>query len=304
MKKAFVTTVYNDESGIRVLLDSLLKQSIIPDEVIVVDAKSTDKTYDVIKSFKQKFNKISFKALQASGNRSIGRNIGIKKTKCEVIALSDSSCALNKDWFEKITKPFENLKNDVVAGYYKPITKNMFQKSLAAYTCFPEEKLDDSFLPSSRSIAFRKIAWEKVRGYPEELDTCEDLIFAKKLKDEKLNFFVEKKAIVMWPQRKNLLEAFMQFYVYAKGDGKALYIRPQTPLLYLRFFLTLFLLINKSYLILLFFVTAYLIWAVSKNYRFVNRLSAIYHLPLLQITADIGVLVGMTVGIYQNLTSR
>ena len=40
-----------------------------------------------------------------------------------------------------------------------------------------------TFLPSSRSIAFTKEAWAAVGGYPEWLDYCEDLLFDLALRD-------------------------------------------------------------------------------------------------------------------------
>ena len=70
-KVAFVTTVKNDPLGLAVLLASLAKQTRKPDEIIVIDAEKT-KT-----------------------NRAQGRNLGIKKAKSNIIAVSDSGCRLD-----------------------------------------------------------------------------------------------------------------------------------------------------------------------------------------------------------------
>ena len=45
-----------------------------------------------------------------------------------------------------------------------------------------------TFLPSSRSVAFCKTAWEAVGGYPEWLDYSEDLVFDMALKEDVGNF--------------------------------------------------------------------------------------------------------------------
>ena len=49
----------------------------------------------------------------------------------------------------------------------------------------------------SRSIAFKKEAWEQVNGYPEWLPYAEDSYFYKKLREIGKKFFINKKAIVL-----------------------------------------------------------------------------------------------------------
>lgn len=301
MVKSLIITVKNEEKNIDSLLKSILLQTKMPDEVIFVDAFSKDKTFEKIYKFCQKHSK--FKIFQKKGNRSKGRNFGIKKSKGEIIVITDAGNIIDKNWFGKITEPFEKKDTDIVAGFYKPVTKNVFEKSLSTYTCVMEDKLTPDFLPSSRSIAFKKNAWQKVGRYPEKLDTCEDLVFARNLKEKGFNFFVQKKAVVYWQQKKNLSDAFKQFFSYAKGDGQAFYIRPQTPFLYLRYFAGFAIFGAAIYyrsiilgFVLLLLIFLYLIWAISKNYRYVKDLEAFFWLPVLQISSDIAVMIGMIYG--------
>lgn len=299
-KITFISTVLNDKEGIDLLLNSLSNQKAKPDEVIIVDAGAKDGTKAVIKKYSEK---LPLKTFTKKGNRSVGRNFAISKSEGDIIVASDAGCILDKNWLEKITKPFSNKKVDVVAGFYKPVANNNFEKSLSTYTCFPEDRIDKNFLPSSRSIAFKKKVWLEVGGYPENLDTCEDLVFARRLKDRGFKFRVRKDALVYWPQRKNFFEAVRQFYEYAVGDGKALYIRPQTPLLFLRYFFGVILLILfldlRNILIVYFsflLFSFYILWSILKNFDYVNHISALYYLPLLQIVSDIMVMMGFIVG--------
>ncbi len=299
-KITFIATVFNDKKGIDLLLDSLSKQVVKPDEVIIVDAGSKDGTLNSIKKFSQK---LPLKVFRKKGNRSIGRNFAISKSRGDIIAASDAGCILDKHWLERITKPFSNRKIDVVAGFYKPVVKNSFEKSLAAYTCYPEDKVDGNFLPSSRSIAFKKKTWQDVGGYPENLDTCEDLFFAKSLKEKGFRFRVKKDALVYWPQRENVISAAKQFYGYAVGDGKALYVRSQTPLLFIRYFLGVVLMIAFIYfgnILILYFAfllfSFYILWSILKNFDYVNHISALFYLPFLQLVSDIMVIIGFVVG--------
>lgn len=295
MKKAFVATVYNEESNVKKFIESLKSQTLLPDEVVIVDAFSKDKTYEIIENLLSNFpNKV--KILKKNGNRSVGRNYAIENTSSDIIAVSDFGCILKKDWFEKITSPLVLNRADVVAGFYKPVTRGPFQKSLATYTCVPSDKVNADFLPSSRSIAFLKSAWKNAKGYPEHLDTCEDLVFAKKLKKLGMRFLVVKSAIVHWPQRENILQAAKQFYSYAHGDGAAGYIRFQTYFLFGRYILAGVLLITGNLNILIALIFLYVFWAIWKNYRYSGNMKSFVYLPMLQLVSDITVILGTVIG--------
>jgi glycosyltransferase involved in cell wall biosynthesis len=308
MRISFITTVLNEEKTIVSFLNSIFCQSKFPDEIIIVDAGSTDGTISKISNFKfpGSNQNAKIKLIFKKGNRAVGRNEAIKNSSGEIIACSDVGCILGRDWVKNIIEPFRNSKVDVVAGYYKPIVKNIFEKCLSTYTCVMEDKLNsDVFLPSSRSIGFKKSVWKTVGGYPEHLDTCEDLVFAKKLKDKDYNFFLAKNAVVYWPQRKTFGAAFYQFYNYAKGDGTARYFRPQTPFLFARYIVGLiilaifFILNNYVFLKSLSILFAlYILWSIIKNYQYINNFMAIYYLPLIQIISDVAVISGTSVGLF------
>ena len=78
-----------------------------------------------------------------------------------------------------------------------------------------------TFLPSSRSVAFLKSEWEKIGGYPEWLDFCEDLIFDINLKDEVGAFAFAPHAVAWFRPRGSITSFYKQYYLYARGDGKA-----------------------------------------------------------------------------------
>ena len=307
-KVTLITTVKNEEQNIEAFFESISKQTKKPDEIVIVDAYSTDTTVLKIRNEMSK-KLMKYQVLRKKGNRSVGRNTAIKNSNNSLVAVTDVGCILDKHWLERISKPFKDRSVDVIAGFYKPITNSIFEKCLATYTCVMGDKLDTkNFLPSSRSVAFRKKVWEKVGGYPENLNTCEDLVFDEKLKKAGMKFSTIPNAIVYWHQRKNIVEAAQQLYSYAVGDGRARYFRPQTPLLYLRYFFGIsfltFILFSKSYFlfaILCLLFALYLLWSVLKNYRYVKVWQAFLILPMLQITSDICVLLGTSIGLLRTL---
>lgn len=310
MKVTLITTVLNEQETIISFLDSINKQTKKPDEIVIVDGGSNDRTMFIISNFNFLILKNKIKILEKKGNRSVGRNFAVKNSIFEIIAVTDAGCILDKNWLKEIVKLFEkNKKVDVVSGFYKPIFKNTFEKCLSTYTSVMEEKIDkNNFLPSSRSVSFKKSIFERVKGYPEYLSTCEDLVFDKKLKKIGAKFVFNKNALVFWPQRKNIIDAAKQFFSYAYGDGRALYFRKTMPLLFLRYLLAviiLYLIIYlkvKLLLILIILVfTLYLLWVIFKNYKFVKNWKAFFYLPLLQIVSDLAVMSGVILGMISRI---
>jgi hypothetical protein len=110
----------------------------------------------------------------------------------------------------------------VSAGFFLPDVHTPFEVAMGA-TVLPQ--LDDvqpeKFLPSSRSVAFTKAAWRAVGGYPEWLDYCEDLVFDFALLEKYRPFAFAPEAIAHFKPRGSLKSFFRQYYLYARGDGKA-----------------------------------------------------------------------------------
>lgn len=310
MKISFISTVLNEEDTIDSFLDSLLEQTKLPHEIVIVDGGSTDKTVEKIQK-KIKIKRIkNFKLIKINGaNRSVGRNRAIEKSKGEVIAVSDAGCILDKRWLEEITKPFkENKKISVVGGFYLPFGDNIFQKILGELTSVPIEKVDPKkFLPSSRSIAFKKKAWKRVNGYPEDLNYCEDLVFVLKLKKANEPFGFNKKAFVWWKQEKNFIRATKQFFNYSMGDGMAGILSPHffknlLKLVSLFLFLLIYLRFRLNLLTVAFLLSILVFYSI-KSLRIAFKIKSpicffisMFVLPLFSLV----VVLGFTFGIINN----
>jgi glycosyltransferase involved in cell wall biosynthesis len=179
---SLIATVLNEGASIHRLMRSLAAQTRLPDEVVIVDGGSTDDTVAIIQTYA---DRLPLRVLVEPGcNISAGRNRAIAAARGDIIAGTDAGVELAPDWLENITRP---LLNDpavqVVGGFFDAQANTPFELAMGA-TVLPlaDEINPATFLPSSRSVAFRKTAWEAVGGYPEWLDYCEDLIFDLRLK--------------------------------------------------------------------------------------------------------------------------
>lgn len=298
MKIGFITTVLNEGRTIELLLDSIISQTKKPDEVIIVDGGSSDNTLELIK--KHKINKLlNVKVFSKSGNISKCRNFAVRKSACDIIAISDAGCVLDKNWLKHITSPFKDKVVDVVAGFYKGLPKTNFERSLVPFVLVMPDKAKVDFLPASRSMAIRKKAFENVGGFSEKLDQGEDYDLAKRLKKRRVKIVFEKKAVVGWIPRSNIISAFKMFYKYAFGDIKAGNVRIKAIFIFIRYLFVLFSLLAARFVSTEFLITLFLLyfpiyscWAIVKNYKYVKNLSALFYLPLIQYTSDFAVMGG------------
>ncbi len=281
---AIVITTRNEEKSIHNLLESVVIQTKTPNEVIILDAESTDETRKIIRSYKSKIKGLKLIKSRLV-NRSKGRNRAIREAKSNIIAVTDAGCMLKKDWLEKITHPILTKEAQAVAGFYLTSNSTVLEKSSAPFLAVMPDKIDpDEFLPSSRSIAFTKRAWKEAGKYPEDVSYCEDLTFAQNLKT-KNNLDVQPRALVYWDHYKGINKFFHQIKNYASGDVEARHIPHLYKIMtvYVRYLL--FIILNP-----LFFL--YLLWPIYKHYKYVKHPFAIITLPTFQLLTDFGILLG------------
>ncbi|MCS7072574.1 MAG: glycosyltransferase [Anaerolinea sp.] len=218
---ALVLTVLNEGDSIRLLLESIRRQTVQPDEIVIVDGGSVDETAAIIRAYTAC---LPIRLIVEPGaNISRGRNRAIAAAQGAIIAVTDAGVVLEPDWLETLTAPL--LADDVLevaAGFFQADARSVFEAALGATTLPHVSDVDPyTFLPSSRSVAFRKAAWERVGGYPEWLDYCEDLIFDLRLRGSLAPQTFVPGAIAHFRPRRSLRAFFRQYYLYARGDGKA-----------------------------------------------------------------------------------
>jgi len=221
MTVSVVVTVRNEAASIEALLTSLATQRRPPDEIVIVDGGSTDATPTILAAWA---DRLPLRVLVHPGaNISAGRNAGIAAAHGAIIAVTDAGVRLAPDWLAALLAPFEtDPTTQVVGGFFAPDPRAPFELALGATTLPARADVrPEAFLPSSRSLALRRAAWERVGGYPEWLDYCEDLIFDLKLREACGPFAFAPDALAHFRPRQNLRAFWHQYFRYARGDGKA-----------------------------------------------------------------------------------
>jgi glycosyltransferase involved in cell wall biosynthesis len=219
---AVISTVLNEVDSLEKLLASLAGQSRRPDEIVLVDGGSSDGTWERLQRWR---GEPPLTLVRAPGvNISTGRNLAVARTTTDVVAVTDAGVWLEPHWLARLLAPFESPEPPaVVSGFFQADPHSTFELALGATTLPLANEIDPvGFLPSSRSVAFRREAWAAVGGYPEWLDFCEDLVFDFALQRAGFRFGWAPEAVAHFRPRSNLRAFFRQYYRYARGDGKAL----------------------------------------------------------------------------------
>ena len=315
MKVSVICTVWNEAPAIERLLTSLEAQSRTPDEVVVADGGSTDGTLAILATWAEA-GRLPLRVLEQPGsNISEGRNAAIAAAAGDVIAVTDAGVRIEPGWLEALVRPFEAQEGgrlvSTVAGWFVADPRTLFEAALGATTLPHLREIDPAtFLPSSRSVAFRRAAWEAAGGYPEWLDYCEDLILDLRLRDLYGPFCFAPGALVHFRPRGSLGAFFKQYYRYARGDGKADLWRRRHIVRY-----TTYAVLVPALLILAllhspwwwlaaltgavaYFATPYRrLASMLGPYGLAERLLAAVLVPVIRVVGDVAKMIGYPVGL-------
>lgn len=314
VRVSIIATVKNEEATIGRLLDSLAAQTRAPDEVVLADGGSTDRTREIADSYTGRG--LPLRVVDAPGsNISQGRNQSIRAATCEVIASVDAGVRLEPSWLAELAAPWDSAPDgapDVVSGFFQADAATLFETAMGA-TVLPDlADVDPStFLPSSRSVAFTRRAWEAAGGYPEWLDYCEDLVFDLRLREAGCRFEFRPQALVHFRPRPTLKAFFVQYFRYARGDGKADLWRKRHLARYAAYLVgapALFALaaLQSPWWVMvgLAGAAAYCrrpwqrLWPRLSGYGWVKRLAGLAAVPVIRLVGDVAKMLGYPVGLW------
>lgn len=307
-----IATVLNEGDNIHHLLNSMKRQTRQPDEIVIVDGGSRDNTLAIMQRYSEE---LPLRLLVVEGcNISQGRNRAMAAAVGDIIAVTDAGVRLSDNWLEAITHPLlEDPNINGVGGFFRADPQTAFEAALGAATLPLESEINPrAFLPSSRSLAFRKAAADSIGGYPEWLDFCEDLVFDMRLQAGAGPFAFAPDALVHFRPRPSLRQFYRQYLFYARGDGKAQLwlkrhlIRYTTYLLTVPLILLLGLLVNPLFWLLYAAGGAVYLWRPYRRLpSVIGRLPdpsafvwlyCILMIPVISVVGDIAKMIGYPLG--------
>ncbi len=166
----------NEEAFLPTLLDSIRRQTVPPDKIVVADAGSTDKTREIAKSYGA--------VVVDGGMPGAGRNRGAVHAETEFVLFLDADVELRDPKFlEKAIGEMMERKLDLA-------TCDVFPLSDAAVDHFMHKAYNTyarawgSLFPHAPGFCMfvRKPVHDKIHGFDETVTFCEDHDYAQRLK--------------------------------------------------------------------------------------------------------------------------
>ena len=116
MSKIIISVIvpfYNEEEKIKKCAESLMNQNFNKEnyEIIFIDNNSNDKSKDIVKTFPE----ITY-LFEPEQGRYAARNKGLAIAKGNIIAFTDSDCAVDTHWLESIYAEFSKKGTQIVLG--------------------------------------------------------------------------------------------------------------------------------------------------------------------------------------------
>lgn len=180
-KYTVIIPCYNEEDSIEAMLDSLVKQNIRPNKVVVVNDNSTDGTEKILTKYVEAYpfvsyvNKISQKNKREPGSKVVEAfyyGMSSIKEKYDYISKLDADIVLPLNYFERILEIFSENASVGMAG-------GVIQIKDVKGNWKDEGKVDNNHLRGAIKT-YSKTCFEKIGGIKKTIgwDTI-DVILAK-----------------------------------------------------------------------------------------------------------------------------
>ncbi len=213
-----VVPVLNEEKYLPLLLDSFANQSEKNFEVLVVDAKSEDKTVENAEKFK---DRLDIRVIETERkNVAHQRNAGGKAAKGDYVVFMDADYLVKKNFVESCFLEAEKSDADLIIPFSYPITSNILWKIYFTFQnilCVMSNLFGKPFGVASGNL-IKKESFLRMGGYNESVFVFEDQYFFQVAKRHKLKIKYTNKIKMYFSLRrleKDGIIGYFYFNLYA-----------------------------------------------------------------------------------------
>jgi len=216
LKVSLVIPMRNEEQSIGRLLNSIKGQILQPDEVILVDGGSTDRTVELAHMFIA--DDPRYQVIEAGpATPGRGRNVGCKAARFDWFAFTDAGIELEPNWlYELVKAAVSDPQAEVVYGNLEPMQDTFFTRCAAmtyvsARTPMNGKLIRGIFIASS---LFHRSILEKAGWFPD-MRAGEDHILFNAVRDGKFKVIRAPQAEAWWSLQPDTRSTFARFRNYS-----------------------------------------------------------------------------------------
>ena len=216
--------VYNGEKTIKSCINSILKQTLKPKNILVVDDCSNDKTLQILKEYE---DKITIYSNSENKGVSFCRNFAINKLGNRFIASIDADVELNINWLEilynKMLKKNITLIGGRLLEKYVENSCNYWRSIRIGQQWGDKDIINPSFVFGCNNLLdTRNLDKKNIFNLQGEYfkTNGEDIEFSKYLKTNKLNIYYSSDSICHHLQDDDIYSLSKRYWRYLYyGDG-------------------------------------------------------------------------------------
>lgn len=163
MKISILIIAHNEEAYIAECLQSIEKQTVKPDEVVVICHNCTDTTVSIVQSF------ANVRVVEYDGPAGVpyARIKGFQEVAGDIVACLDGDSVASSEWFQAITKPLMANENVSLVAGYVVLTNGWFARLTSLWQFVVIKKIFAiklNYFAWGSNFACRKSDYEKVGG--------------------------------------------------------------------------------------------------------------------------------------------
>lgn len=228
-KISVLVPIYNAEKYIKRCIESIINQTYRNIEVILIEDGSTDNSYNIIKEYQQKDERIKIFQIENNGVAD-ARNKAVDNSTGDYITFVDSDDYIEKDYIETLYTNLKKYDSDIAVCNCFNIIEETGKKDYKTFGIGTVEEYTDeeavkklfyyNYLRHSPwGKIYKKEIWNNIR-FPlgknyEDLAILYKLFLNSKkviyIPEEKYNYVIRKGSIVHNEIRKTDVEAILEY---------------------------------------------------------------------------------------------
>lgn len=189
---SIIIPTYNGSKRLPRLIDSLVAQTVMPDEVIIVIDGSSDNTEEYLKSLTVPFQLRII--TQENKGRATARNTGVKNSLGSLLIFVDDDIAVESDFIEQHIKMHIDYPDSICGGKTSQEIVNEENYDFYCFRAYQEDSwvknyprdtiVESDSMLSTQQLSVKKDIFFKIGFFDEKLTDSEDFdlgVRAKKL---------------------------------------------------------------------------------------------------------------------------
>ena len=214
MKVSIVVPVFNDLDYLLELLDSLIKQTKKPQEIVIIDSSIECSQAEISNKLKNEPIKLVYKNIKPSyAGKSL--NLGINLASNKIIGFLDTKTIPRDSWVEHYLGEMEMSGCDVIFGLTSYEALHPFQKILkaASYGNIGHESVPGTMI--------KREFIQPQKSFREDLRAAYDLEWREEVKG-RTNWLIPTNSLIVHSKLPtSIFESVKKYFIYAFHTAKA-----------------------------------------------------------------------------------